>query len=153
MAVVCLPLVLLSGCAVGRPLAFTARSNSFCSDALTSIAKFDAPTTPLRQIQWATDRYTVLDKAVSELTDGSLPGGSTGTELRRRWLEPSRASLADGRHAMRQLSDAVHDKNAQAAGVAFVAARNVGLAGVDTSLLRTQGLDKCATLFTPSGSS
>ena len=131
-------------------MAFTARSNSFCSDALASIAKFDAPTTPLRQIQWATDRYTVLDKTVSELTDGNLPGGTTGTELRRRWLEPARASLANGRQAMLTLRDAVHDNNAQAAGTAFVGARNVGVTGVDTSLLRTQGLDKCATLFTAS---
>jgi hypothetical protein len=137
---------------VGRPLAFTARSNSFCSDALTSISKFDAPTTPLRQIQWATDRYTVLDKTVSELTDGSLPGGSTGTALRRNWLEPARASLAAGRQTMLQLRDAVHADDARAADVAFVAARNVGVTGVDTSLLRTRGLDKCATLFTPSAS-
>jgi hypothetical protein len=134
-------------------MAFTARSNSFCSDALTSISKLEAPSTPLRQIQYATDRYTALEKAVSELTDSSLPGGNTGNELRARWLRPARTALAGGRSTMLQLRNAVHAGNAPAAQVAFATARNVGIQGVDTGLLRTTGLDKCATLFSPSTSS
>lgn len=134
-------------------MAFTARSNSFCSDALTSIAKLDSPSTPLRQIQYATDRYTALEKAVSELTDSSLPSGNTGKELRDHWLRPARTALASGRTTMLQLRDAVHAGNAAAAQVAFASARSVGTHGVDTSLLKTKGLDKCATLFSATTSS
>jgi hypothetical protein len=133
-------------------MAFTARSNSFCSDALTVISKLTTPDTPLRQIQYATDRYTALEKTVSELTDASLPGGTTGDALRQRWLRPARAALDHGRLQLQQLRDAVHSDDTTGAREAFATARNVGLQGVDTALLRASGLDRCATLFTPTPS-
>jgi len=140
--------MILTSCAVGRPLGFTSRTNSFCSDALVSIAKLKAPTSPLRQIQYAMDSYSALEKAVSQLTDSSLPGGETGAALRERWLRPARTSLTEGRATLRQLRDAVHDDNRTAADAAFAATRQVGRAGVDTALLSASGLDRCARLFT-----
>jgi hypothetical protein len=147
-----LPLILLTGCALGRPQAFTARSNSFCSDALRGIDKLPAPATTLQQMQFATDRYTIVEKAVSELTDSRLPGGRVGDDLRARWLRPARADLSQGRVVLGQLRDALRAEDAAAATGAFDRARAVGTAGVDTTMLRTQGLDRCAVLFTaPSG--
>jgi hypothetical protein len=142
-------LLALSACAVGRPQAFTARSNSFCSDALRTITSLKTPSTPLTQIQYATDRYTALERAVSELTDSSLPGGGRGGELRDQWLRPARSSLKQGRQPLLALKNAVHADDASAAATAFRAARIVGTAGVNTSLLRSNGLVTCATLFTP----
>lgn len=149
LAATLLPLV-LTGCALGRPQAFTARSNSFCTDALTGIDKLHPPTTGLQQIRFATDRYTAVEKAVSSLTTMSLPSGATGAALRERWLRPARASLAEGRTQMKALRDAVHDHDATLATTTFASARNVGTSNVDISLLRSEGLDRCATLFTPS---
>lgn len=130
-------------------MAFTARSNSFCSDALTAIAKLPTPTSPLQKMQYATDRYTIVEKAVSELTDSSLPSGANGAALRDHWLRPARASLDAGRATMTTLRDAVHSGDTAATGPAFAATRSVGTAGVDTDLLRARGLDRCAVLFTP----
>jgi len=124
--------VILTSCAVGRPQGFTSRTNSFCSDALAS--------------------YSALEKAVSQLTDSSLPGGETGAALRERWLRPARTSLTEGRATLRQLRDAVHDDNRTAADAAFASTRQVGRAGVDTAWLSASGLDRCATLFTSDSS-
>jgi hypothetical protein len=145
--------VLLAGCAVGRPQAFTARSNSFCSDALIGIGKLRDPHTPLEQMQYALDRYTLVEKAVSELTDSSLPGGSTGDELRTKWLRPARAALTQGRTVLAGLREVIHDGDSASITRAFDVARNIGTEGTDTSLLRTRGLNRCASLFSPSGSS
>ncbi len=141
--------MLLSGCAVGRPTSFTARSNSFCSDSLKVIAGLKPPSSPLRQIQYATDRYTTVEKTVSELSTSRRPGGEVGAELEQRWLGPARASLLAGRTPMTDLRDAVHGANAPAASTAFASARNAGTQGVDTALLRSLSLTDCAELFTP----
>ena len=136
-----------TACTVGRPMAFTARTNSFCSDAVTGIAKLAEPTSPIEQMQYAMDRYTIVEKAVSELTDSRLPGGTSGQQLRERWLRPARAALDRGRTALQDLRDAVHAHDVGAATTEFAAARSVGIEGVDTALLSAKGLGRCATLF------
>jgi len=137
----------LAGCAVGRPLSFTGRTNSFCSDALASIAKLKAPSDPEHQMRYAMDSYSAIEKAVSQTTDSSLPGGSSGDRLREAWLRPARASLTAGRSTLRELSEAVRDHDRAAAESAFAATASVGREGVDVSLLRADGLDRCASLF------
>jgi hypothetical protein len=149
LAAMCIGACLLGGCAVGRPTGFTARSNSFCSDALTSIAKLKTPTDLKMQIQYATDRYTAVEHTVSELTDSSLPSGSAGQELRTGWLRPARASLLAGRSNLEQLRIAVNAGNTDAAATAFAQTESIGTQGVDTSLLAGRGLADCARLFTP----
>ena len=142
--------LLLAGCAVGRPTSYAGRSNSFCGDALTTIAKLKPPTDPRSQMQYAIDRYSAVEKTVSELTDSSVPGGSAGQHLRERWLRPARTSLADGRAVLERLQEAVSAGDRPAAAKAFEAASAVGISGVDAALLETLGLTRCATLFTPS---
>ncbi len=139
---------ILSGCAVGRPLGFTGRSDSYCSDALRIIGRLDRPQTSLEQIQYATDRYTALEKTVSELTDSPLPGGTTGDGYRTHWLRPARASLASGRTVLASLQAAVAAGDAPAATRSFEAALTIGTAGVDVGLLSRHGLNQCARLFT-----
>jgi hypothetical protein len=95
----------------------------------------------------ATDRYTILEKAVSELTDSALPAGHGGDQLRTQWLRPARASLRAGRAVLVQLRD---DERSDAVGAAtadYQRARAIGTGGVDAALLRRDGLDRCATLF------
>ena len=138
-----------TACAVGRPQAFTARSNSFCSDALTSIAKLDEPHSSLAQMRYAVDRYTIVEKAVSELTESRLPGGTTGDALDNGWLRPARSDLTTGRGELGGLRDAFRSGNAAATDQAFAVARNIGTRGIDTTLLRAHGLYRCATLFSP----
>ncbi len=148
----------VTGCAVRRPTGFTGRSDSFCSDAMKVIAGLSAPTEPAKQLQYALDRYTAVEKAVSELTDSSLPGGSAGDQLRARWLRPARASLTDGRAALVRLRTAVNavspadrdrTTSASSSAAAFELTQAIGTQGVDVGLLRAHGLTQCAALFTP----
>ena len=139
--------VLLAGCAVGRPSGFVGRSNSFCSDALTTIGALVKPTTTKAQLQYATDRYTAMDKTISELTDSTLPAGSVGSELRTKWLRPARASLTAGRSALETLRRDLSSHSSSTA--AFARTQQIGVEGVDTDLLAAQHLTTCARLFTP----
>jgi hypothetical protein len=139
---------LLVGCAVGRPTSYTGRSNSFCADALSTIATLTSPRNPRGQMQYAVDRYTALERTVSELTDSALPAGSTGRQLRDRWLRPARTSLADGRTMLGQLQQEVSADDRVGAAKAFETASTVGIDGVDITLLKARGLTRCATLFT-----
>ncbi len=141
--------LLLAGCAVGRPSGFAGRSNSFCSDAVTAIAALSKPTTPKQQLQYATDRYTAMDKTISELTDSALPGGDLGSELRTKWLRPARASLTAGRATLGELRDAVRGGSSSTS--AYARTQLIGTEGVDTDLLTQQHLTTCARLFTPPG--
>jgi hypothetical protein len=139
----------LSGCAVGRPTGFTARSNSFCSDTNRQLAALKVPTTPKAHLQFATDRYTALEHLVSELTDSSLPGGSAGQQLRVDWLRPARSSLRTGRTVLADLRTAVRAGDNSAVVSAFVESNAVGTAGVDLELLRSRNLTTCVRSFTP----
>lgn len=145
----------LSGGALGRPRAFTARSNSFCADAWATITTLVGPSDPKRQIRYATDRYTAIEHAVSALTDSTLPSGATGQALRAHWLRPARASLLAGRAPLQNLRVAVNraDTTGSAAltltTAAFAPTQSIGTQGVDLALLRRSGLNQCARLFTP----
>jgi hypothetical protein len=141
--------VLLAGCDVGQPSGFTARSEYFCHQASTQIGQLKTPATPKAQLQFATDRYTVVERLVSQLTDSSLPGSSTGTELRERWLRPARASLVDGRSVLVALRTAANTDDREAADTAFARSLSIGTGAVDTALLRSRGLQDCAQVFAP----
>ncbi len=86
----------LAGCTVGRPSGFTARSNDTCRDATKVIDALHVPRDPITALGYALDRYTAVERAVSTLTDSSLPAGQRGRELRERWMRPARASLEAG---------------------------------------------------------
>src|SRR3954453_8953856 len=137
--------LLVSGCAVGRPAGFVARSNDTCTQAARTVADLAAPRTAA--LAYALDRYAAFERAVSTLTDSSLPGGPRGQALRERWLRPARASLRAGDDALRRLHDAVRGHDHGAAARAFAAAATAGTAGVDVALLRSRGLTRCASLF------
>jgi hypothetical protein len=146
-AVLLLPL--LAGCDLGHPGGFTAGSNSFCGAAAKQISKLTRPTGPKQQLQYATDRYTVIEHLVSEMTDSSLPGGTEGAQVRDHWLRPARASLADGRSILVALRAAANDHDAAAANAQFVRSLAIGTDDVDTALLRAHGLTQCAEVFEP----
>lgn len=139
----------LTGCAVGRPLGFSDRTDSFCGDALTAISKLAPPVTLGDKMRFATDRYTAFERTVSELTDSSLPGGPSGQQLRERWLRPARVSLQAGRVVLAQLQTAVQAHDSPTADRAFARSVSIGTEGVDDGLLRQRGLTTCATLFAP----
>jgi hypothetical protein len=141
--------VLLAGCAVGRPLSFTGRTNSFCTDANHLVSTLKAPTTPKAHLQYATDRYTAIEHLVSELTDGSLPAGTTGQQLRADWLRPARASLLSGRSVLADLRAAIKADNSTSIASTFTQSNAIGTAGVDVGLLRAHGLTACVPAFTP----
>jgi hypothetical protein len=140
---------LLAGCDLGHPGGFTAGSNSFCGAASKQIGQLARPTTPKAQLQYATDRYTVIEHLVSETTDSSLPGGTEGAQVRDHWLRPARASLVQGRSVLVALRDAANQHDVAGADVQFGHSLAIGTQDVDTSLLRTHGLTQCANVFEP----
>ncbi len=140
---------LLAGCDLGHPGGYVARSNSYCEQTSTQIAKLDAPTTPKKQLQYALDRYTLVERLVSEMTESNLPGGQEGRDLKSRWLHPAEVSLVDGRSALTDLRSAVEADDRARADAAFDRADAIGTRGVDAALLEERGLARCATLFTP----
>jgi hypothetical protein len=139
----------LCGCDLGHPGGFTARSNSYCRQTGDQIARLHQPGTLKAQLQYATDRYTMIEKLVSEMTDSSLPGGAEGERLRAGWLRPARASLTSGRTVLADLRAAVDSGDRGAAATAFAASLAIGTRGVDTAALRADGLTDCAATFTP----
>ncbi len=141
--------VALTGCTVGRPSGFTARSNDTCRDATKVIEALHAPRDAVTALGYALDRYTAVERAVSTLTDSSLPAGQRGRELRERWLRPARGSLEAAGAELLRLRDAVRRHDNGAVAPAFADASEAGTNGVDTTLLRARGLTDCATLFTP----
>lgn len=144
------PLVLLlSGCDLGHPGGFTARSNSYCAQSARQINALARPADAQQQLQYAIDRYTAIERLVSEMTDSSLPGGQDGTQLRQRWLRPARASLVDGRAVLAALRDAMNRHDVARADAEFDRSLAIGTQQVDTALLRASGLSDCASVFTP----
>jgi hypothetical protein len=139
----------LTGCTVGGPTGFTARSDHTCREATNAIGALDAPHDAVTTLAYALDRYTAVERAVSTLTDSSLPAGQRGRELRERWLRPARASLEAADDELLRLRDAVRHRDDGAVAQAFADAAEAGTQGVDTTLLRARGLTDCAALFTP----
>jgi hypothetical protein len=139
----------LTGCDFGHPGGFTARSNSYCRDTTTVIAKLVTPTSPKTQLQFALDRYTDIERLVSELTDATRPGGTEGDQLNQRWLRPARASLTDGRAVLAQLRSAANAGDRAGATTRFGESLAIGTVGVDAAYLRSVGLTDCADAFGP----
>jgi ElaB/YqjD/DUF883 family membrane-anchored ribosome-binding protein len=139
-----------TGCAVGRPAGFTARSNATCADASAAITKLSSATDPSAGLRYALDRYLIVEKAVATLTDSRLPDGQTGRELRDRWLQPARTSLGTATVELERLRQTVRRADRDVAASAFASAVVTGTVGVDAGYLLAQRLDKCAALFTPS---
>jgi hypothetical protein len=138
-----------AGCSVGRPTGFAARSNDTCATATKTIAALRDPHDATSALAYALDRSTAVERAVSTLTDSSLPGGQAGQDLRERWLRPARSSLRAGDDDLVRLRDATRRHDVAGAVTAFGSAAAAGTSGVDTELLRSRGLTKCAGLFTP----
>lgn len=139
----------LAGCSSGGS-GYVSRSNHTCAETRKTIGQLKPPADPKAGLAYALDRYVAVEKAVSTLTDSSLPRGSTGRDLRARWLRPARASLETGDSDLNRLRDAARDGDRSAASSAFTTAATTGTAGVDTDLLRARSLTTCAELFTPS---
>jgi hypothetical protein len=151
-AIATVALVLVSGCDLGHPGGFTARTESYCAQYSTQLSKLDQPktlTTPKAQLQYAIDRYTDIERLVSVFTDASLPGGKLGQQLRAQWLRPARASLLIGRTVLAQLRVAANTHDVSQANAAFSRSLAIGTQGVDTTLLRAQGLTTCSQVFQP----
>jgi hypothetical protein len=140
---------LLGGCNLGHPGGFTAGSNAFCRQTSVAIAKLTRPSSPKAQLQYATDRYTLVERLVSEMTDSSLPGSTFGHQVRDEWLRPARASLVAGRSVLVDLRAAVNSHDAAAAAAQFEQSQAIGTHGVDTGLLRAHDLSDCAKVFQP----
>jgi hypothetical protein len=140
---------LLAGCDLGHPGGFTAGSNSYCGQTSTAIEKLKHPDGPKAQLQYATDRYALIERLVSEMTEASLPGATKGARIRTDWLQPARTSLVRGRDVLAELRDAANAHDTAAADTAFSQSLAVGTVGVDTQLLRDDGLGKCAIVFAP----
>jgi hypothetical protein len=140
---------LLGGCNLGHPGGFTAGSNAFCRQTSVAIAKLSRPTSPKAQLQYATDRYTLVERLVSEMTDSSLPGAMFGRQVRAQWLQPARTSLGTGRSVLVDLRTAVNAHDAGAASSEFDRSQAIGTQGVDTGLLQAHGLGDCAKVFQP----
>ncbi len=138
---------LLTGCDLGHPGGYVARSNSYCAQTSRAIAGLARPVTADQQLRFALDRYTLVEKLVSEMTDSARPGGGTGATLDADWLVPARRSLADGRTDLAGLRAAVRSHTPTAA--AFARTLAIGTVGVDTTSLRTLHLSDCALTFTP----
>jgi hypothetical protein len=140
---------LLTACDLGHPGGFTAGSNAFCGAAAKQVSNLARPTSPKEQLQYATDRYTVIEHLVSEMTDSSLPGGTEGAQVRDHWLRPARASLADGRSILIALQATANEHDVVGADAQFSRSLAIGTDGVDTALLRAHGLTQCANVFEP----
>lgn len=147
VAALCLAGAVLAGCDLGHPGGYVARSNSYCNQTSTQLAKLDVPETAKEQLGYAIDRYTLIERLVSEMIESSLPSGDEGRQLRDRWLTPARLSLTDGHDALTRLRVAVESADRPAADAAFAQARLLGTTDVDVGLLRARGLTRCATLF------
>ncbi len=116
------------------------------SRQITALA---TPTTPKEQLQYATDRYTIVEHLVSVMTDSSLPGGTEGSALNQGWLRPARASLIEGRSVLADLRTAMNADRAAEVAAEFGQSLAIGTQNVNTGLLRNRGLTDCAQVFEP----
>jgi hypothetical protein len=136
---------LLTGC--GDSTNFAQRTDDTCAHAMTTIAGLGAPSDPRAGLKYALDRFGAMDLAVSTVTDSALPPGAEGDQLRQRWLQPARTSLARARPALAQLQVAVQHGDRVPAAAAFSAVAGAGTGSVDPEVLTSHGLPRCAALF------
>lgn len=139
----------LSACTLGQPVDFRHRTDDACQGVRRSIARLDPPRDGASALRFALDRYVAVERLVAQVTDDAgLPGGTTGAQLRMRWLRPARASLRSGRTDLATLRQAVRHGDRPAVDRALVTAVAAGTRGVDTGVLRERGLPGCAAVFT-----
>lgn len=141
----------VAGCAPSSD-AFAARSDASCAKAQRAIDQLavrgdTATGTPAAALRTAIDRYTIVERLVSEISEGKLPSGAEGRRLQASWIDPSRASLTDRRSDLDALSRAVDDgRNAEVPALA-AAASLAGTDGVDAAYLGQLGMPACSALF------
>jgi hypothetical protein len=139
----------LAGCAAGQPREFTARANQLCADVSRTVSGLPTATEGTEALRWSMRRYTDMEHLVAQLTDDlAIPGGTSGAELRDRWLRPARASLVRGLDDLDDLRQAIR-RDPAAVRPALTASLRAGTAGVDTAYLDRAGLAACALTFNP----
>jgi hypothetical protein len=141
----------LAGCTTSAST-FAKRSDAACTKAAHTIDRLaitgDTSTGTIQAaLRTAIDRYATIERLVSEITEGSKPGGAAGAAVESKWLDPARTSLTARRADMNALSKAVHAKDASAVPAREAAANLAGTDGVDAAYLREHGLTACADLF------
>jgi len=142
---------LLAGCTTSSAR-FADRADAACAKAQHTIDRLSlrgdtstgSTTATLRK---AIDQYTIMERLVSEIAEGVLPGGAAGQEIRSGWLEPARASLSARRTDLDALSRAVDSGDADSIARWSAAAALAGTDGVDTGYLGSHDMAACAALF------
>ena len=145
--------LVLSGCS-SSPSQFASRSDAACAKAGAAIDRLaisgDTSTgTDAAALRAALDRYAIIERLVSQISTSSMPSGDPGKAVESQWLDPSRRSMVDRQPDLRALSVAVHNGDAAKVPSLAAAAELAGTDGVDTAYLRGQGMDSCATVFSP----
>ena len=141
----------LTGCTLGESSTFAGRGQDSCEKTSSQIAALTRPISPVDRIGYALDRYTDVERLVSEISsDVSFPGGIRGATLRRGWLEPSRASLREGRVHLQALRVAVQSGDRAEQDRAFAESIRAGTVGVEPAALKANGLTSCVAVFAPS---
>ncbi len=143
-------LLVLSGCTLGQASSFTGRADDACAKASSAIRALDPPTDGVPALSYALDRYTDIERLVSEVAeDVGFPGGASGTALKQRWIAPARASLKAGLDELEALREAVRAVPADHAAIAsaLAVAGRAGTGGVDVAYLAAHGLAACAATF------
>lgn len=136
------------------PSSFASDSDAACEKAQHAIRDLatsgdTATGAPVAALRTQIDRYTIVERLVSQISEGGLPSGDEGRRLQSSWIDPSRASLTDRRADLAALSSAVDDgRDAAVPGLAAQAAL-AGTDGVDAGYLEQQGMPACAALFAP----
>jgi hypothetical protein len=143
--------IAMGGCSTSEST-FANRSDAACTKAAHTIDRLavtgDTSTGSIQAaLRTAIDRYATIERLVSEITEGSKPGGSAGAAVESKWLDPARKSLTVRRSDLNALSKAVHDNDATAVPALETAAILAGTDGVDSAYLRKHGLTACADLF------
>jgi hypothetical protein len=139
----------LTGCTLGQSSSFSGRAEASCRQASADIKTASPTSDPVALLGNALDRYTDVERVVSEIaSDVSFPGGARGQTLRSDWLEPARSSLRTGRDDLDTLRAAVRSGDRTAQITAYQAALTAGTVGVKPASLQALDLPACATLFT-----
>ncbi|MCW2529535.1 MAG: hypothetical protein JWM76_4395 [Pseudonocardiales bacterium] len=138
----------LTGCTLGQSSSFTGRADASCRQASDDISKASPTADPVTMLGDALDRYTDVERVVSEIaSDVSFPGGARGRTLRSDWLEPARRSLRTGRDDLDTLRAAVRTGDRTEQATAYHAALTAGTVGVKPASLQALDLPSCAALF------
>jgi hypothetical protein len=129
--------IAMAGCTTSESK-FASRSDAACTKAAHTIDRLaitgDTSTGTIQAaLRTEIDRYATIERLVSEITEGSKPGGSAGAAVESKWLDPARTSLTARRADMNALSKAVHAKDASAVPALEAAASLAGTDGVDAA--------------------